>query len=216
MPRKKGKYLTFTDEQKSEYRRLVQNANRRVDRAMKAWKKEGMLVPPRFLTGGKQFKGQFDTEKYAYSRSMAFKDEKEYRAALEFFKSFDPKTPGQHEKRPTVSQYKKIQQVKTFEAMKNVLGVDLAVKELNEQTGKKERVYSLYDRLKQLSAPQMSKFWKAFSEKAKKMGLKYSSNEAMAETMKEFFPEDWKQFNSIQHENAMVASFVGDMMKKQG
>jgi hypothetical protein len=214
MPKKS--FRKFTKEEKSEYRRLVQNANRRVQRAHEAWAKEGLKVPPSFLTGGKQWTTQFETNKYAWSRGMThFENEKQYRQALEFFKSFDPKTPGQHEKRPTVTEYREIQQVKTFEAMKHVLGVDLSIQQLNLETNEMESVYTLYDKLKQLSAPKMSKFWKAFSDRAKHMGLQYSSNEAMAQTLKEFFPEDWKSFNNVRAENAGVEAFVADMMKKK-
>jgi hypothetical protein len=202
MARKKGgNYLEFTKEQKSEYRRLVQNANRRVARATEAYAKEGMHIPPSFLVGGKQHKSQWDSEKYAFSRSMDFANEKEYKKALEFFKSFDPKTAGKQEKRPTMTEYKKRQHEKTITAMQSILGIDVP-KELEKKISK-------------LSAPQMTKFWKVFSNKASKMGMKYSSNDAMMETLAEFFPDDVEQIKNLQWENSMVDAYKGDMMKKQ-
>jgi hypothetical protein len=199
--RKGGSYLDFNKEQKSEFRRLVQNANRRVTRATEAYEREGMDIPPSFLVGGKQDRSEWYSDSMAFSRSMDFKTEKEYRQALEFFKSFDPKTPGRNEKRPTMTEYRKTQHKRTVEAMQNILGIDVP----------KE----LVKKIKKMSAPQMTKFWASFSKKASRMGMKYSSNDAMMATLAEFFPEDIEQIKTAQWEESMIDAYKGDMMKKK-
>jgi hypothetical protein len=196
-----GKYLKLTPEQKNEYRRLVQNANRRVKRAQEAYAKAGLDIVPKALTGGQHIlKEDWDSEKYAFSRSIKFTTEKEYKAQLEFFRQFDPKDKiGSKEKAPTVTEYTKIQRQKTLASIENILG------EVPEGIAKK---------IAKMHATELTKFWKAFSSKARKMGAKYSSNEAMQQTLAEYFPEDMKAFNNIKAENAMVEAYKRDMRAK--
>jgi hypothetical protein len=197
-----GKYIKLSAEQKDDYRRLVQNANRRIARAQKAYAKAGLDIVPRALTGlGKNVvKEDWNSEKYAFSRSIKFATEDEYKAKLEFFRQFDPKDKlGRKEKVPTVTEYAKIQRVKTVEAIENILG------EVPEGIAK---------RIAKMSAPELTKFWTAFSRKARRMGAKYSSNDAMQQTLSEYFPEDWKAFNNVKSENAMVEAYKRDMRAK--
>jgi hypothetical protein len=196
-----GKYIKLTPEQKNEYRRLVQNANRRVKRAQEAYAKAGLDIVPKALTGGQHIlKEDWDSEKYAFSRSIKFTNEKDYKAQLEFFRQFDPKDKiGRKEKVPTVTEYTKIQRAKTVDAVEKILG---------------EVPEGIARRIGKMHATELTKFWKSFSMKARKMGAKYSSNEAMQQTLSEYFPEDMAAFNNIKAENAMVEAYKRDMRSK--
>jgi hypothetical protein len=45
-------------------------------------------------------------------------------------------------------------------------------------------------KIKKMTAPQLSKFWDEFENKAVRLLNKYSSNSAMTDTVQELFPED--------------------------
>lgn len=206
MAKRKGAYvLPQGSPEREEIRRLTQLANRRIETATKAYEKAGLKTVPSILTGGKQLKEQWLTEKRALSRRVVFESEKEYKQHLEFLRSFDPKDKkGRREKRPTMTQYAKIQQQKTLEAIENVLGISPAA--ISAEMVKK---------IKKMKAAELSAFWVAFSEKASRMGAKYSSDAAMNETLSEFFPEDMQQFNNAKAEEAMVEQYKYDMLSKR-
>jgi hypothetical protein len=69
----------------------------------------------------------------------------------------------------------------------------------------------LAKKISKMSAPQLSQFWKVFSDKSRKMGVKYNSNAIMMDTLAEFFPEDIKAFDNQVSENFMVEQYKKDM-----
>src|SRR5690606_876804 len=115
------------------------------------------------------------------SRTVVFASKQEYEKQMKFLKSFDPKAQGQT--RPNMKQYTKIQRSKTAQAMQSTLGMDVPI--------------SILEKVNELTAPQLSEFWKTFSAKSSKLGVKYSSEAAMQETMNELYPEDIKQFEDL-------------------
>jgi hypothetical protein len=80
--------------------------------------------------------------------------------------------------RPGIKEYSEAQREKTLEAVRTSLGMEVP-DELAKLIGK-------------LNAPQLSDFWKKFSDKASKMGAQYSSAAAMSAAVSEYFPEDSK------------------------
>jgi hypothetical protein len=176
-----GKYVELTKAQKEEIRRLTQLANRRIKAAFKAYEKEGMSVVPKEITGGIQLREQWESEKYALSRSVKFESMKDYREQLNFLRSFEVTRPG-------IKEYTAVHREKTLEAIETSLGTSVP--------------NDIIKKVKKLSAPQLSKFWNSFSDKAVKLGAKYSSTAAMGATLAEFFPEDIAHFNMIENYKA--------------
>ncbi len=163
-------------EQKDEVRRLTQKANRRIISFYKEYQKHGLEILPREPTAGYQHKLQWETEKYPLSRSVVFKDEKEYKERMKLLRSFD--NPLQRE---TLSEYTKVQREKTRQAMEGAIGKD-AFKFLDG--GKKKEL-----KLDDMSVGELKIFWQKFSEIARKMGIQYSSTAALAETF-QYFEDD--------------------------
>jgi hypothetical protein len=191
----KQTYHKLDKAQKEEVRRLTQLANRRIAAAAKAFAKEGMSIAPKAVTGGIQIKEQWASEKYAISRSIKFATEAEYKAQLAFLKTFDEKASGIT--RPSITEWTKTERTKTLAAVESVLGDDIPE--------------NLAKQIAKMTAPQLSQFWKAFSDKSRKMGVKYNSNAIMMDTLAEFFPEDIKAFDNQVSENFMVEQYKKDM-----
>jgi hypothetical protein len=164
-----GKFIDLSAAQKEEIRRLTQLANRRIKAADRAYRKEGLEIIPREIAGDYQIREKWTTSTTPISRSVKFTSQKEYRQQLQFLRSFEVGRPG-------IKEYTRVQQEKVLDAIETSLGVDVP-KDLVKRVGK-------------MSAPQMSDFWNAFSDKASKLGIKYASDKAMAQTIAEFFPED--------------------------
>lgn len=162
-------HIELNKAQKEEIRRLTQLANRRIKAAFKVYEKEGMAVVPKDVTGNIQLREQWASDKYAISRSVKFASQKEYREQLHFLRQFEVMRPG-------IKEYTQVQREKTLAAMETSLGTDVPA--------------DMVKKVNKLSAPQLSKFWNSFSDKAVKLGAKYSSNAAMEATLMEFFPED--------------------------
>lgn len=177
----KGKKFRLTERQKDEIRRLTQLANRRIRAAQRQYEKVGKMVAPREVVGHIQSKADWHTPKTPLSRSVVFESEEEYKRRLKFLRSFDPKAPGIT--KPTMTQYTKIQRSKTAMAVQSSLGVEAPL--------------SMLERINEMTAPELSEFWKRFSQKARKLGVRYSSLQAMQETLNEMFPEDVTQFEGI-------------------
>ena len=163
------KYIDLTASQKDEIRRLTQLANRRIKNAEKAYRKEGRTVLPSEVVGGYQVKEKWNTKATPISRSVKFQTQKEYRQQLKFLRSFEVTRPG-------IKEYTQIQREKTKDALDTSFG-DMVSD-------------SLMKKIDSMSAPQLSDFWKRFSDKSAKLAFQYSSSAAMAETLQEFFPED--------------------------
>jgi methionine synthase II (cobalamin-independent) len=164
-----GKYVDLTKEQKEEIRRLTQFANRRIASAFKEYEKAGLKLAPADVTGGIQTRQQWDSEKYAISRSVKFASQKEYREQLHWLRQFE-------HMRPSMTEYTKFQREKTLAGVETSFGTDVPV--------------VLSDMINKLSAPDLTKFWKKFSLMSAKMGLKYGSDAAMQQAIIEFFGED--------------------------
>jgi hypothetical protein len=161
-------YITLSAAQKEEVRRLTQFANRRIANAFKTYEKEGMDVVPREITGGIQTREQWATDKYAISRSIKFSSQKEYREQLHWLRQFEVM-------RPSITEYSTAQQEKTL------LGLETALGDVPN---------ALKDMVKKLNAPELTRFWKTFSDKASKMTFRYSSQAAAQEAVVEFFGTD--------------------------
>lgn len=159
----------LTNAQKDEIRRLTQLANRRIKSAFKEYEKEGLTLAPKTVTGGIQTREQWNTKNYALSRSVKFDNEKEYRKHLKFLRSFVTE-------RPNMTEFTQAQREKTKLGVETSLGIDIPS--------------TLAEVISRLNAPQLSKFWKKFSEVSAKMGLKYASEKALDDTIVEFFTED--------------------------
>lgn len=170
-----GKYVNLTAQQKDEIRRLTQLANRRIKFAEKEYKRAGASVLPREVVGDLQIKEKWATPNTPISRSVKFESEKDYRKQLQFLRSFDPKATTQGA-RPSISQYTLIQRDKTKNALETSFG--------QEVSG------AINDKISRMTAPQLTEFWNTFARKAAKLGLKYSSGDAMRQTITELFPED--------------------------
>ena len=170
-----GKYINLTAQEKDEIRRLTQLANRRIKFAEKEYKRAGADVLPREVVGDYQIKEKWATPSTPISRSVKFESEKDYRKQLQFLRSFDPKATTQGA-RPSISQYTLIQRDKTRNAIETSFG--------QEVSG------AINDKISRMTAPQLTEFWNTFANKSAKLGLKYSSGDAMQQTISELFPED--------------------------
>ena len=170
-----SKYVKLTNAQKDEIRRLTQLANRRIKFALKEYERSGGTVLPKEVVGDFQVKEKWQTKNTPISRSVRFESEKDYRKQLNFLRSFDPKATGAGA-RPSISQYTLIQREKTVDALETSFGSVVPD--------------SVIEKIKTLSAPQLSHFWKEYSIKSAKLLMKYSSSQAMAMTLQELFPED--------------------------
>lgn len=165
----------LTKDQKDEIRRLTQLANRRIKYAAKEYARSGASVLPKEVVGGLQIREKWATPNTPISRSVKFESEREYKKQLAFLRSFDPKAMKEAA-RPSISEYTMIQRSKTIDALETSFGVDINA--------------GMAAKLNTMSAPKLSEFWDTYSKKAAKLGFKYSSSQAMAQTLQEFFPED--------------------------
>jgi hypothetical protein len=191
--------------EENEWRRLVQNANRRIEAATKAYEKAGMLTAPKKLTGGFTVREKWFSEKYALSRSKVFESEAEYKKMLAFVRQFDPSEKDKNaDYRPNLTEYAEQERANTIAAVGNVLGVDV-----------EEEMSGLAAKINRLSATQLTAFWKAFTKKAQQQGVKYSSVQAMEDTLREFFPEDMQAYNDVRAEQSMILQYKQDMMKSK-
>lgn len=176
-----AKKFTLTADQKEEIRRLTQLANRRIKTAERQYRAQGKVVAPRDLVGHMQSKATWNTPNTPLSRSVVFNSKQDYEKQLRYLRSFDPRAPGQT--RPTMTEYTKTQRSKTVQAVESSLGVEVPK--------------SLQDEINSMTAPELSEFWRRFSEKSSKLGVRYSSLQAMQETLNELYPEDMEQFEDI-------------------
>lgn len=161
--------IKLTPKQKDEVRRLTQLANRRIKAAEKAYRKAGHDIVPREVAGRHQIRERWATKSTPISRSVRFEDEQAYRKQLKYLRSFEMEKPG-------IKEYTRVQRTKTAEAIETSLGQDLPE--------------NLQNKLSKMTAPELSEFWNKFSDKASKLGIQYSSEQAMQQTMNEIMPED--------------------------
>jgi hypothetical protein len=181
---KKSKYIALNEAQKEEIRRLTQLANRRIVTATNAYRKAGKDTVPKEMVGPYQIKEDWHTPTMPMSRSTKFETAAAHRAHVKFLQSFDEKAKG--ETRPGIREYTRVQREKTIMAVESSLGVEPPAK--------------LQKKLRKMTAVQLSDFWNAYSTKTAKMGEKYASDAAMAQTLAEYFPEDMANFNALTRE----------------
>lgn len=165
---KKTSYYKLTQAQKNEVRRLTQLANRRIKAFTREFEKEGKEITPLQPTGGIQTRQQWHSEKTPISRSVKFTSEKAFKEHMRWLKSFEFQ-------RENVSEFKQTEKIKLKRALYTAVG-DIPP--------------DLMNKIDKMTLPQISEFWNTFSEKARRMGAKYSSDEAMADTLNEVMDED--------------------------
>lgn len=164
-----SKHIDLSKAQKEEIRRLTQLANRRIKAAHRAYEKAGHSVVPKEVAGNHQIKEQWNTKSTPLSRSVKFESQQAYRKHLNYLRSFEVSRPG-------IKEYTSVQHDKTIQAVETSIG--------------REAPKDLQDKLRKMTAPQLSDFWNTFSERSSKLGMKYSSNEAMQQALAEYFNED--------------------------
>ncbi len=158
----------LTVEQKKELRRLTQLANRRIKAFTEVYEKEGLEIIPYEVSGGIQTRDQWHSENYALSRSTKFSSRKAFNEHMRFLRSFE-------HRRENVTEYTKTQRHKTAKAIRTSLGV---------RQGKK-----LVDEISKMNVAQMKKFWNEFENRARALGVSYSSD-AVMDQMLELYSED--------------------------
>lgn len=161
--------VTLSRAQKEEIRRLTQFANRRIIAVEQAYRRAGKDVLPRELVGDYQIKEKWHTSKTPISRSVKFDSLQDYRRQLKKLRSFEFE-------KDDIWTYTRVQREKVLQAVETSLGVTAPP--------------DLQNKILSLSAPQVTDFWKKYSERSIKMLSSFSSNAAMAETAYELFPED--------------------------
>lgn len=167
------------DSEYSEFRRLVQRANRRIVKAHEWYRKAGKDIAPEEVVGRYQVKESWAANKTAISRGRFFESEREYKQLMKELSTYDPSL--NKNARPSISTYGNIQQEKTLKGVESSLGVEVPD--------------SIKERVRSLTAPELTDFWIEFSQKASKLGLQYSSLQAMQDTLNELYPDDIKQFD---------------------
>jgi hypothetical protein len=166
--KKKEQFIELNKAQKDEIRRLTQFANRRIVSAEKTYSKAGKTILPKEVVGNIRTKADWYTDKQPLSRTEKFKTASEYRKHMNFLRSFE-------KSRPNMQQYTKAQREKTK------LGVETSMGRLPEELEKQ---------INKMSAPELSEFWKTFSDNSTKLAFNYSSDSALFMTTSEYFRED--------------------------
>lgn len=164
-----ARYIKLSSTQKDEIRRLVQLANRRIKAADRAYRKAGQEILPSDVAGRHQVRERWATKNTPISRSVRFESYEDYQRQLQYLRSFEVSRPG-------IREYTEVQRDKTLQAVETSLG--------------QEAPTDLQERLSKMSAPELSEFWNRFSDKASKLGMNYSSEAAMQQTLNELYPED--------------------------
>ena len=172
-----AKYIKLSTSEKEEIRRLTQKANRRIKAFVKTYEQAGYKTIPKEVTAGLevQSRGQWLSDKYALSRSVKFESKEDYKRHLNMLKKFDP---GRADSIPTVREYNKINRTKLQKAFETS-GLNLSSE--------------MQKKIKTMSAPDISKFWKEYQVRARRKGMQYSSEAVMIETT-----ESFSQFDNVE------------------
>lgn len=163
--------VKLTAAQKDEIRRLTQFANRRIIAVEQAYRRAGKEVLPRELVGNYQIKEKWHTAKTPISRSVKFDSMADYRRQLNMLRSFEVQ-------RDDIWTYTRVQKEKTLNAIESSLGIEVPVQ--------------LQEKVMKMTAPQLADYWNTFSNKAARLGVRYSSDSAMLQTIESYFNEDLK------------------------
>ena len=165
-----AKYIKLSDVEKDEIRRLTQLANRRIKSATIAYEKEGRTIAPKEVVADIQTRAQWHTKSTPLSRSVKFESRQDYLKQLHYLRRFE-------HSRPNMTEYNEIQRDKTVQGIEESVGQNAPKK--------------LIDLIRKMTAPQLANFWTTFSRKAAQLGFKYSSSQALADTLNEMFPEEF-------------------------
>lgn len=158
----------LTEKQKKFLRRLTQRANRRITTADKKFRAEGREILPRSIAGKYQVRDRWETKTNPLSASTKFESRREYQARISMLRDLA--------NTPTYTEFARVEQRKITKAVKTSFGRDLPP--------------DLEKRLAKMTPPQLAEFWSRYSARASQLGLRYSSAQAMKETMEDFFSED--------------------------
>ena len=167
-------YIKLSAAEKEEVRRLTQKANRRIKAFLKMYEQAGYKTIPKEVTSGLQVQSrqQFQTDKYAISRSVKFESRADFKKHMKMLKQFDP---GRADSIPTVREYNKVQQKKILTAFETA-GVDPSS--------------DLKKRIAKMTAPDISKFWKDYGRMGQRKAMEYSSEGIMLELAKQYSKQD--------------------------
>lgn len=167
-------YIKLSAAEKEEVRRLTQKANRRIKAFLKMYEQAGYKTIPKEVTSGLevQSRQQFQTDKYAISRSVKFESRADFKKHMRMLKQFDP---GRADSIPTVREYNKVQQKKILTAFETA-GVDPGS--------------DLKKRIAKMTAPDISKFWKDYGRMGQRKAMEYSSEGIMLEIAKQYSKQD--------------------------
>lgn len=163
----------LTPQQKEEFRRLTQKANRRIAKAFREYEKEGLRLVPKALTGGfVQSRKEWKSQQYALSRSVTqFKTRKDYLNYMKRLRQFDVK----EEKGgvPTFTEYKAVIANKIEAAFMT------SISKLRLGDLEKDVMNIVLQSLRTMDMFDQKGFWDKFEEYGSKMGIQYSSEAAM-------------------------------------
>lgn len=173
-----------TKSQADTIRRLTQKANRRIKQAFTLYENAGKNRIPGALTGGVvTVREDWATEKYPLSRKVTFASEKAFQAQMAWLKKFDiPEVKGGL---PTMTEFSQIQTNKIILAMQTSFGGGPTMYDMPP-----EIMQHMYKVIGNMSAPEQTEFWKAFSKRGQKLLDKYSSKAAMEQALNEFFGKE--------------------------
>ena len=161
--------VKLTPAQKDEIRKLTQFANRRIRKVQKTYAKEGALVMPRELTGSAQIQENWATSNTPISRSVVFESERDYRQQITFLRRF-------RNMNPTLEDFTQRHAERTTQSIETALGSELTPE--------------LREKISNMTAPQIDRFWNNFTQKSIRLGALYNSESAAAAALQEIFNED--------------------------
>ena len=168
--------IKLSASQKDEIRRLTQQANRRIASYLKTYQKAGYNVIPKEVVPGFdiQAKKQFQTSKYALSRSVKFETQEDYERHIKKLQRFDKDYKGA-DKALTQKEYTKLNRVKMLKGLETA-GFDVSEDNLA--------------RINKMSLIDQKRFWAEFTKRAIRMQAEYSSDQVFELVMHDMFSID--------------------------
>ncbi len=158
----------LTPKQKEVLEKLTDKINKRITRAEAKFRGAGLDILPQDIAGEYQVREQWETKSKPLSRSTQFASREEYKSRIRHLQEL--------EELQTTKEYTKVGRTKLNIALESSLGVGVP--------------HQVKHKLDRMSATQIGQFWKIYSEKAARMGIRYSSQQAMMESLEDFYGED--------------------------
>ena len=167
--------------QKDNIRRLTQRANRRIMAVEREFKKQGLKILPADATGGIQTKQQWETKGKPLSRSVQFESKRDYQRRLKELQTIAGKTKERDAiyGRRVLMEHTREERRMTIKGIESSLG--------------REITPELRARINNMSAAEVKEFWVKYDNQSAKLGIEYSSGDAMERTMHEYFDEDYER-----------------------